>query len=217
MTTEDRSLADPTPAEQSTPAGSASSTVFHQPPLPEPINLVEQLTIDQILDMAKLPERRARICLRGDLQARYDQIVAELGQLVTPSGELISDPETSLGEQTTESRAQALADELESVRAEMAGAMVSFLFRGMSADDLAVFEKAHKPKDPKADHTDYWVRLIAASSVEPEMTQASVQAFRKKFGANAFWELVTTARDVNMGGGVDVPKSLNFSQVRPGS
>ena len=40
------------------------------------------------------------------------------------------------------------------VRRDMAGSMWSPLFRGISADDLAVFEKEYLPKDQNADNTD---------------------------------------------------------------
>lgn len=204
---DDQTLSDPpTPAQADTP--------FHQPAPVQLDGLSANLTISEILERAKLPERRARICLAADLQGRYDEIVDELSVLVNASGELIVDPEATIGAQTPAGRAQQLADDLEDVRRQMSSAMASFLFRGMPADDLAVFEKKHKPTDPKADHTDYWVQMIARCAVTPAMTTDDVTAFRKKLGANAFWQLVEAVRGVNLGGGVDVPKSLSFSQVR---
>lgn len=212
---EDQALSDVTTPD--TPATSGGNP-FQRPPAPEiDLGPFEQLTIEEILEQAKLPEKRVYVCLAGDLQAEYDGYVEELNTLVNAGGELIVDPEASIGEQTAEARAQELADKVQDVRQRMKRSMAGFLLRGMSADDLAVFEKTHKPKDPNADHTDYWVKLIAKSAVQPTMTSDNVRAFRKKLGFNAFWELVKGARSVNLDGGVDVPKSLSFSEVRQAS
>ncbi len=211
---EDQTLADTTTPDTPTAGGNP----FQRPPAPEiDLGVLEQWTIEDILEQAKLPEKRVFVCLAGDLQAEYDGYIEELNTLVNAAGELIVDPESSIGEQTAEARAQELADKVQDVRQRMKRKMAGFLLRGMSADDLAVFEKANKPKDPNADHTDYWVKLIAQSAVQPPMTEENVRSFRKKLGFNAFWELVKGARSVNLDGGVDVPKSLSFSEVRQGN
>ena len=218
---EDQTLGDTTPPPN-TPGGNPGvhgENPFVRPTTP-PVDLAtpaRQLTIEEILEQAKLPETTVYICLRADLQARYDQIVEELSGLVTASGELTVDPEATIGDQTAASRAQQLADDLDAVRREMSASMVPFRFRGMSADDLAVFEKAHRPKSQDADFTPYFVKLIASCAIEPAMTEAQVKQLRGKFGARAFLQLSTGAQSVNTGGGVDVPKSLSFSQVRAGS
>lgn len=208
----DRSLGDTT-----APATDHAGSPFHQPaPAPE-IDFTAQLTIEEILERAKLPERTAYLCLRADLQAKNDEIIEELNTLVTASGEMVIDPEASIGEQTAAGRAQQLADEQAANRRAMHAASTPFLFRGMSADDFAVFEKAYRPKSKDAEFTDYFVKLIAACCVRPAMTEDQVKALRKKFGARAFLELSNTVQAVNTGGGVDIPKSLSFSQVRQAS
>ena len=50
-------------------------------------------------------------------------------------------------------------------------------------------------------------RLIVLCMVEPEITLEEVQALRKTFSHKAFQELINTAGAVNVGMGVDVPKS----------
>lgn len=207
---EDQTLTDTTPGQDPYPFQRPTPTsIDHE------LTITRQLTVDQILEMAKLPERRARVCLRGDLQAKYDAIVEELSALVTvgPGGEVVADAEASIGEQTNASRAEALGQDLEAVRREMSASMWFPLFRGMPTDDLAVFEKAHLPKDG-ADPTDYHNRLIAACCVDPDLTLDDVVKLRHRLGFKAFYGLIQTAREVCLGGGVDVPKSLSFSPAQ---
>ncbi|GAW54747.1 hypothetical protein [Nocardioides sp. PD653] len=206
---DDQTLGDTTPT-------SAPVSPFHRPDVPDlSATPLVQLSIDEILDMAKLPERTVYICLRADLQAKDDAIIEELGTLVTARGELLVDPEASIGEQTALARAQQLADEQTQNRREMSAASVPFRFRGMSADDFAVFEKAHRPKSTDAaDFTDYFTKLIARCCVAPAMTEEQVKKLRTRVGSKVFLELSNGAQNVNTGGGVDIPKSLSFSQVR---
>lgn len=198
--TQDQSLGDTTPD---------APTALQKPPAID-IDMLTgpQLTVSDILTAARLPERRASVCLRADLQARYDDILTELGTLVDARGELVVDPEAAMGEQTAISRAQTLAPELEAVRAEMAGSMWRPLFRGMPADDLAVLEKEHP------DAAELNLRLIAACAVDPKMTYDDVKQLRRKLPLKAFVGLIDAARSVCYSAGVDVPKSLNFLPAR---
>ncbi|MDN4173916.1 hypothetical protein QWY28_13225 [Nocardioides sp. SOB77] len=173
-----------------------------------------QLTIDEVLNSARLPEKRAEICLRADLQAQYDVLAAELATLVTADGEVIVDDEAAAGEVTAAARARELDDNLASIRAEMEDSMWRPLFRGLSSEDLAVFNKEHRPADPTADMTDYNTRLIAATMTEPTATVDEVQALRRTLGSLAMIKLVRTASEVCVQGGVDVPKSSRLS-LRP--
>lgn len=212
---EDQTLAGG-PTQKATPRPAPSP--FERPePTSIDLESSRQLTVAEILTMARLPERRAGICLRADLQARYDAIIEELGTLLDANGELVVDPESTIGEQTAEARARDLSDQLEGVRREMAGSMWWPLFRGLSADDLAVFEKEHLPSGQGADLTDYHNRLISKTCVDPAMSPDEVQQLRQTIGFKAFFSLVTTAREVCYGGGVDVPKSLNFSPAPTGN
>lgn len=209
----DQSLAGPTPDQP------ADNTVFGNPNGAEPPRIEipdhgRQMTVADILASARVPEKRASICVRADLQARYDEILAELGTLVNARGELLEDAEASMGEQTAASKAIALNDELASVRKEMAGAMWRPLFRGMTSDDLAVFNKEHYPKKEGADLADYNNRLVAACSADPVMTVEDVAALRTKLNFKAIQQLVRTATAVCTGD-VDVPKLPAFSLNQP--
>lgn len=206
---DEQSLDGTTPDRDPRPA----STPFHRPEAPD-LDLDAAgipLTVAQILEMAEFPEQRAQICLKANLQARHDELVDELGALVYADGTLREDVEASLGEKPAKARAIALQQEDEAVVAEMRRSMWRPLFRGISSDDLAVFNKEHWPKKQGDPLTDYHNRLIARCMVEPSITLDEVQALRKKLSHKAFQALVETASKVNVGLGVDVPKSPSFS------
>lgn len=195
----DESLA--TTEHADTPFGNPNGTT------PQPL---KQMTIDEVLATARRVEKVARISLRGDLQAEHDELVRELSGLVTADGELIEDPEASMGEESAAVRAQELNQRLVELGREMAGAMWSVRFRAMSSDDWAVFTKAHFPeadKDGKRDLTDFNVKLVAATAIEPTLTEEQVRALGGKLGTSQIVNLANTAWNVCTKGGVDVPKS----------
>lgn len=207
---DDQSLSDTTPPASSHGSHAGGSSAFERasigrPDLDAPST---PLTVEQILEIAKLPERRAEVCLKPDLQARFDELVSELSTLVNDRGELLEEAEASLGESTAKSRAIEISDEIESVRKEMAGSMWRPLFRGKTSDDLAVFNKKHYPENakPGTSLAEYYNLLIAECAVEPPMTVEGVKAMRAKLGHKAISSLVETANRVNVGG-IDVPKS----------
>lgn len=211
----DQTLGDTTP-DTTPPASGAFGNPNGAAADPESTAGRRQWTIEEILASAKLPEKRARVCLAANLQAEHDDLVAQLAAMVNTQGELIEDPEASMGEISAAARAQALNDRLAAVRQRMQSSMWFPLFRGLSTEDLAVFNKRHLPKSDDGDMTDYNVEIVAACAAEPTMAVADVRALRKKLGARAMQELVNTAHEVCARGGVDVPKLpvslLNLTQ-----
>ena len=175
--------------------------------------VIRPLTFDDILNTARLPEKRAKICLRADLEAERDEIMAELATLVGIDGRLLEQPTDSDAslEDSNEARARALNTRLESITSEMRDSMRYVRMRGMSSDDLAAFNKQWEPKDRKADATEYNHRLVAACAVEPVLTLEQVRDLGKSLGSNAMLNLVQTAMTVCYGGGVDVPKLPTIS------
>lgn len=206
----DQTLGDTT---QPTPG----PTVFGTPdadsaadPIEHP-STARMLTLDDVLSRARLPEKRARVCLRADLQAEYDELVAELSTLVNAQGELIDDDtDRAISETSARDRAVELGERIEVVRRKMADSMWLPLFRGLSTDDLAVFNKRHLPKGDSPDLTEYNQLLVAECSVEPKMSIDDVKELRKKLGSRAFVQLVKTANEVCIQGGIAVPKSQSF-------
>lgn len=168
------------------------------------------LTVEDVLASARLVERTASICLRADLTAEHDQVLDELGTLVTPSGEVIGgDEEGAVSDQSNASRAQELADRLLALKREMRASMWRVRFRAMDSDTWTAFKKQHMPKGKDADMTEFRTKLIAECAIEPPITEDQVRQLRKKFNASQFVDLSDTAFEACTAGGLDVPKSPN--------
>lgn len=202
----DVSLSDTTPGDPDTVTAlaAAAKTVDAQP-------AARQWTIDEILATAKTPQKRARVCLRADLEAAHAEVVAELATLVDANGEVMVDDEASAADVSRVTRARDLSARAERLEAEMAEYRWTPLFTGLSSEDFAVFQKAHYPKGKDADLTEYHNKLIAETMSEPTVTVDQVAGLRKKLGTASFAELWRTANVVCLRGGVDVPKSPSIS------
>lgn len=173
---------------------------------PAPDAPVRQWTIAEVLDRARRPRKRAKVCLRADLQAEYDQCGYELAGLVDSQGRIINDEERPAGVESNAARAQELSDRMSTLRSQMAGEMWYPLFEGLSSDALVEFNKAHRPKGNQQDMTEYNTLLIAECSVDPKLTVDDVRALRKQLGSAAVGELATVANEVCSRGGVDFPQ-----------
>lgn len=171
--------------------------------LPEPDR---QYTVEEVLDMARLVERIATVCLRADLQAEYDMLLAELSTLVTPAGELLDTAEAAAGEVSATGRVEQISARMGEIRVEMAKKMWRIRFRAMDSDSFASFMKRHKPKDPKANLTDFYSRLVCETAIEPTISADQLAMLRKKLGPTAIGELVKTSWEACTEGGLDVPK-----------
>lgn len=197
--------------EPSITAGTTGDTPFGNPNSTTPTpRLEELLDLDEVMSSARLVERTARICLRGDLEAEYHEVLDELAQLVDADGKVLAEEEDQALADTD--RAQELADRSRELRAEMQQATRRIRFRAMNDEDWRLFEATHRdaktgdPKDPEK----YNDEIIAACAISPTMTVAQVRGLRSKLGrpqivamANAaFWACTT--------GGLDVPKSPGF-------
>ncbi len=192
-----------------------------QPEEPLQIRTADQamrpLTFDDILQTARLPERRAKICLRADLEADRDALISELAKLVDAEGNLLEqepDPERSVGE-SAEARAVELSEQLQALTDEMAGSMRYVRMRGLDSTALAEFNAKHEPKGDEP-RDDYNTRLVAECAIEPTLTVEQVQQMQTRLGNLAILNLVETALTVCYGGGVSVPKSPKISLPRRG-
>lgn len=183
------------------------NTGAHAPIGHEP-TVSQFLTVEDVLAAARLVERTASICLRADLMAEHDQVLGELGSLVTASGEVIGgDEEGAVSDQSNASRAQELADRLQQLKREMRGAMWHVRFRAMASDEWTTFKRLWWPKGKDPDMTEFRTKLVAACAIEPPISEDQVKELRKKFTSSQFVELSDTAFAACTAGGIDVPKS----------
>ncbi|WP_224279141.1 hypothetical protein [Nocardioides lacusdianchii] len=176
-------------------------------PAPDPIALVKpkRFTVDEVLASARRIERTANVCVRGDLQAEFDELLDELATLVTATGELMEDDtDEALGDVTARTRVAQINERIPVLRREMAQAMWSVRFRGMSSDEWAPFVKKNMPE--KGDKKDFFNLLLSKTAIEPELTLDQVRELRKVFTQRSINELVNKAWEACTEGGIDVPK-----------
>lgn len=174
---------------------------------PDPIALVKpkRFTVDEVLASARRIERTATVCLRGDLQGEFDELLDELATLVTATGELMEDDtDEALGDVTARTRVAQINERIPVLRREMAQAMWSVRFRGMSSDEWAPFVKKNMPE--KGDKKDFFNLLLAETAIEPELSLDEVRKLRKVLTQRAMNELVSKAWEACSEGGIDVPK-----------
>lgn len=167
------------------------------------------LDLDEVMNQARLPERSARICLRGDLQAEHDELVEKLSGLVDSSGQLIDDDEATLADGNP---AEEINDQLKALQAQMKSSMRTVRFRALTEDKWRAFQTEHQDKNGDVkDHNQSNADLIAATAIAPKMTVAQVVALREKLSPPQYVELADAAFYACTTGGVDIPKSPPFS------
>lgn len=165
------------------------------------------LTLDAILHGARLPERTARICKRGDLLGRLDDVEGRLEELVDDEGELIVE-ETALGEQ---GEVAQLSHEALALRTEIAKNTFPFVVRAMGSSKWKVFvEKWQDTKNGtfKPGMNDALIIACAASPVIADQEQ--LDRFRDAFShaqTNAVFQAAFVA---NTQSGLDIPKLPPF-------
>lgn len=168
--------------------------------------------IDEVIASAKLPEKTISMCLRGDLQAEWEDLERQL------RAEEDSGGSDSLAGNPV---AQGLAERMEKLGATMREHEVVFRFRGLSSkaySDLLAAQRAtdDTPEDLNQEGLNwqtYPTALIAACAVDPAMT---VEQAEKLAGAvtNRQWDdLFATALACNRSQ-VSVPFSLSASAIR---
>ena len=159
-------------------------------------------TIEDVLQSARLPEKRARVCLRADLAARHSDVLTDLSRLVDADGALLEESAFDDDAAALTERAVALNTERLHLEREMAEATWTVLFRGLSSDDLVAFNKQHFPKADKNGNLDlreYGTHLVAATAVEPTLTVEDVRNLRTRLGHAAFKALRDAAECLHPG------------------
>jgi hypothetical protein len=176
---------------------------------------IKYLSLDEVLTSAKRTRTIAHICMRADLQAEYDDLVAELATLVDHEGRLLATAEEALGEEGGAARAQEIDQRMRQLRLEMNQAMRQVEFEGMPEDKWRPWYNTNFPHQrvktarssgQEPDISDFNNKLIAETAVSPTFTEQDVAKLRTVLTtpqmsllANKAWAACTT-------GGVDVPK-----------
>ena len=149
------------------------------------------------------------VYLAAGLEADIRELDAQI--VSTKSG--ILDDRLSGGGVSNDSRLVEMAQEVERLRAEMAESKVVFKFRGL---DPGEFDKIKEDLGDLADDDEQiGYAMFAAQCIEPVgMTGSDFEELAQHLGEGYFGQtIIRTATSANSGTSVDVPFSLNASEV----
>lgn len=172
------------------------------------------LNLDELLSSdVRLAEKSARFCTKPDLEAKIEDLHAELDGLTDSQGRPLAPVDQSIADGGRS--AQVVALEIDELQKEYAAAMRTVRLRQMDEDDWTAFMERHKavltelPPYPP----DLYEDLIVRSAVAPRLSVEDLRKLRKKIGHPAFNEIADAAWRVNTSSGVSVPKSSLSSAV----
>lgn len=169
--------------------------------------------IDDVIAGAKLPERTHTVCLRGDLQARWEDLER---QLETEQANSNAADESLAGNP----RLRELADEMEAIGKEMTAHEVVFTFRGLPAEEYSDLMAAHKAAEDDLEESvdgldwkTFPMALVAASAADPAMSLEQAKRLYKAITHRQWDDLFQCALACNRSK-VSIPFSLSASAIR---
>lgn len=159
--------------------------------------------LDTALDAAKSPATTVPVCLRGDLQADFEDLERRL-EIVTKNSpdSLAGNPE-----------ARELAEQIEALRGEMESATVPIRVEALARPKwLAMVAKYPVREDNEVDDTfgfatdEMWPELVRAS-ITPHVSDETWAKLDSKLTAGQMEALGLAAAALNRRGKVSIPKS----------
>lgn len=165
--------------------------------------------IDDIIAGAKLPERTLPLCLRGDLQAEFEDAERQLRQAELAEGDALA----------AGGAAREIAERIEAVRREMAEHTTVFRLRGLGAEPYSDLLAEHRPTEAQQrdghelNLDTFPAALVAACAVDPAMTVEQAKRLSQVITHRQWEDLFNTALACNRQA-VDVPFSLSASAIR---
>lgn len=160
--------------------------------------------IKDVLAKARPREHTVRICLAGDVAAEVDRLEAELASLSQWQPESIADQNPGV----------EIAERIAAARQRMTEAEVEFTFRALGAKAWSDLVAQHpgKTEDEAWDADTLAPALVAASAVDPAMSQADVDELFEALNVGQRQQLIDAAWQVN-GEATSVPFSLHASAI----
>src|SRR4051812_26775166 len=167
------------------------------------------MDITEALAGAKLPEKTVPICLRGDLQAEFERLEAQLVEAQRDRSDSLA----------AGGRARELAERIEALRQEMTASTVTFTLRAVPRRRWTALVAEHPPRDDVqvdrvlgVNEETFTSVLIRECAVDPQLSgeqwdrlDEALTEFQWQKLFNAAWSL--NARDV------DVPFSHAASTI----
>lgn len=172
-----------------------------------PISAGKVLDLDAALAGSRRPERTVDVCLRGDLQADFEDLERELEQ------ERSREPDSLAGNP----RVRELAEQIEDLRVEMQAATVTLRLRGMGNMEWNALVAAHAARDGNAGDNAYGYNTdtFFPALVEACLVDVTPQQWARLYEAitSGQFEDLSTAAIAASRRRVDVPKSFVASEV----
>jgi hypothetical protein len=165
--------------------------------------------LDAMLAAAKQPEKTVPICLRGDLQADWEELDRELTELRTKNaGTLAGDPAEG-----------AVADRIRALEAEMATSTLTLRLRALRRKQWMALLELHPARPDNAMDKIYNLNvdvffpdLIARCLVSPEMDQNQLDTLIDSITSRQYDVLTEVAWNLNRAD-VSVPFSYTASRI----
>lgn len=168
--------------------------------------------IEDIIASARLPETTVPLCMRGDLQATFEELERELeeARAADDGGTLASG-----------GRAREVAEQIEALRAEMSAHTHVFRFRALPRPTYSDLLAQHRPRKNRTDGGEdeidvnldtFPTSLIAACCVDPPMSHEQASKLSAVV-TNAQWDALFRGAFVVNRMTVDVPKSWAASEI----
>lgn len=164
--------------------------------------------VDDFLSNLRMPEDEVPICVRGDLQARFEELQRQLDVARrTPESDSLAG---SGGE------VRRIAEEIEAVRQEMQAHVRVFVLRALPHKEWSDLLKDHKPRpqDHPADFNreTFPTAALAACAVKPRMNTAQAGKLIDAVTTGQWRTLWEAILGLNGGSG-DVPFSAAASAI----
>ena len=170
--------------------------------------------VDALLAGAKLPERTVDVCLRGDLHARFQELDAELGNVMLDSTFTLTGADNS--------RVTEIHEEIRAIQEEMRAATLTLHVRAISKArfDQIVLDYPVGDKDGDADRAAGFdqdavnAALIRACVFDPELTDERWARLSEAMTTHQYREVMEAVNMLNFNP-VDVPFSRTASARSP--
>lgn len=170
----------------------------------------EPFNIEDVIREAELPTRTVRICVKGDLRVRYEDLHAELE---AKSAEVQGRGDESLA---GAGDLRGLAEQVKDAAVEMHKHMRKFVFRAISGNWASITKKHQDEQGGIKDSAAWSAELVAAAAVSPPMTAEQARRLFQKLSQGDVDLLFMTARKANFDNSAEVPKSRLASEILEG-
>ncbi|MCC5574473.1 hypothetical protein IMZ11_02305 [Microtetraspora sp. AC03309] len=159
-------------------------------------------TFEEIRALSKLPEKTVPLCLRGDLQAEYEELERQLKAAKARRGGTLSGSGDDV---------KALEEQVKALKEQMADSTVVFTLRGVTRSKWSNLKAEHAPRDEdQVKGIDYHgeefpVAAVQACLIDPALTIKEVEQLVDEVFTQGQWDALFWQTWILNQGTVEVP------------